>query len=115
MGGNYKEQMNFAPANMYFTYMKARENPALIHYAGSDKPWNNPYTDMSMEFWQNAKETLVYEIIMGRMIDARNNHKINEIERNLKSRKYLLKWIIGEGRLGKFVRKILRFFNRKSK
>lgn len=122
MGGNYKEQMNFAPANMYFTYMNAREKPALIHFAGSDKPWNNPYTDMSLEFWQAAKETPVYEIIMGRMIDARSNwfismdnryQRITQLENNIHSRKFLLKCLLGQGLLFKICRKIWRKLRRR--
>ena len=43
--------------------------------------------------------------------NLKNRVKISE--RNLKSRKYLLKWIIGEGRFGKFVRKIWRKLRRR--
>ena len=56
LGGNYSEQLNFSPAKMYDIYMNARENPAIVHFAGSDKPWNNPSTDMATEFWQTAKK-----------------------------------------------------------
>jgi lipopolysaccharide biosynthesis glycosyltransferase len=48
-------------------YIKARQNPYIIHYAGEIKPWNDPDAEFGDDFWQIARKTLFYELIIARM------------------------------------------------
>lgn len=36
-------------------------NPFIYHYAGPDKPWDNPDIEFAEYFWQYAKKTLFYK------------------------------------------------------
>ena len=60
-------------------YQEARKNPKIIHYAGPQKPWFEPGMDFGMQFWECARETAYYEVMLGRMnevIDKKNDkHK----------------------------------------
>lgn len=116
-GVRIKEIIALAPQCLNKMYMDSRKNPKIIHYAGPQKPWLEPEMDFGQDFWQAAKNTPFYEAMLYRMsccaATTTYSKKINEIGRNLKSRKYLLKWIIGEGRFGKIVRKIWGKFRRK--
>lgn len=102
-----------APFALYNEYLEARKNPKIVHYAGYQKPWNVPACDFAEYFWKYARQTVFYEEILKRFVLATTQNTVSNIERNLKSRKYLLKWIIGEGRFGKFVRKIWRKLRRR--
>ena len=65
-----------APYYLYDAYMKARQNPNIIHYAGPDKPWNIPYSDFAEYFWKYARESPFYEVLLTRMIASENaRHK----------------------------------------
>lgn len=46
-----------APARLVEEYDKAREKPFIIHYAGPQKPWNEPAMDYGDEFWDVARQT----------------------------------------------------------
>ena len=102
-----------APFALYNEYLEARKNPKIVHYAGYQKPWNVPACDFAEYFWKYARQTVFYEEILKRFVLATTQNTVSNIERNIKSRKYLLKWIIGEGRFGKFVRKIWRKLRRR--
>lgn len=119
---------------LYNEYLEARKNPKIVHYAGYQKPWNVPACDFAEYFWKYARQTVFYEEILARLSECRArkaievqninpridniglrvseieswnlNPRTDAIERNLKSRKYLLKRIIGEGRFEKIMRKI---------
>ena len=65
-----KEIIGRAPHYLYEEYMAARKRPKIIHYAGPDKPWDIPYSDFAEVFWQYAKKTPYYEIILMRMFAA---------------------------------------------
>lgn len=52
-----------APERMKKDYFAARETPFVIHYAGGEKPWNQPNVDMEAYFWKYAKETPYYEML----------------------------------------------------
>lgn len=75
-----------APIETYNNYMEARKNPAIIHYAGFEKPWDNPLSDFANIYWEYAKCTDFYEAILLRMslnpalsqINAINNTKCIE-------------------------------------
>ena len=56
-----------APRWLNEMYQEARKNPKIIHYAGPQKPWFEPGMDMGMQFWECARGTSYYEIMLSRM------------------------------------------------
>ena len=69
-----------APRWLNEMYHEARKDPKIIHYAGPQKPWFEPEMDFGMQFWECARGTAYYEIMLGRMNratgkDRDNNHK----------------------------------------
>lgn len=56
-----------APRWLNEMYQEARKNPKIIHYAGPQKPWFEPEMDLGMQFWECARETSYYEIMLSRM------------------------------------------------
>jgi lipopolysaccharide biosynthesis glycosyltransferase len=42
----------------------ARNNPAIIHYDGIEKPWDYPGQALSDYFWKYARQTIFYEEII---------------------------------------------------
>lgn len=69
-----------APRWLNEMYQEARKNPKIIHYAGPQKPWFEPEMDFGIQFWECARGTAYYEIMLGRMNRAtgktgNNNHK----------------------------------------
>lgn len=57
----------FTPVGVYGSYMAARSLPRIIHYAGSEKPWLDPDSDFSFEFWAEARQSPYYEKILSLM------------------------------------------------
>ena len=51
----------FAPTAVFDEYLRARKNEKVIHYAGSQKPWNTFDCDRAGEYWRYARETPYYE------------------------------------------------------
>lgn len=47
----------FAPAKDFKAYKAARNNPRIVHYAGFDKPWKNPWCDFGPLYWHYAQRT----------------------------------------------------------
>ncbi len=66
----------FAPKSIYNQYLEARKEPYIIHYAGYAKPWDRPEDDFANDFWEVARKTYVYEIILKRLMLANSNHLI---------------------------------------
>ena len=56
-----------APAWLNEMYLEARKHPKIIHYAGSEKPWNVPEMDFGTEFWKYARKTPYYEMLLRNM------------------------------------------------
>jgi len=56
-GGRVHGVFDFAPANMFYKYMESRKSPKIVHYAGYDKPWKNPWCDFAPLYWDYASET----------------------------------------------------------
>lgn len=57
-----------APAQSSKYYRKYCVDPFLIHYANNPKPWDSPEQPFAIDFWNVAKETSFYEIMIERMI-----------------------------------------------
>lgn len=56
-----------APKWLYDSYLKARKEQKIIHYAGPQKPWLYPEMDQGVTFWEYARETIYYETMLSRM------------------------------------------------
>ena len=61
-----------APRWLNEMYQEARKNPKIIHYAGPQKPWFEPEMDFGMQFWECARGTAYYEVMLGRMNEQSN-------------------------------------------
>ena len=46
-----------APEDLQLYYFEGRRHPAVIHFAGPEKPWKYPLSDMARYFWRYAEET----------------------------------------------------------
>ncbi len=60
----------YAPAAMWKEYRENRENAYIYHFAGADKPWNDPGLDKADVFWDAARKTSWYEIILEDLIGS---------------------------------------------
>jgi len=58
-----------APIQMYLDYMESRQNPYIIHYSGTVKPWQRADCDFATEYWRAARASVFYGQIIARMSD----------------------------------------------
>lgn len=66
--------VSLAPIKLYLAYVEARKNPKIIHYAGPEKPWQDPECDFAAHYWQSARKSAFYEIIIARMGNWQAKH-----------------------------------------
>lgn len=71
-----KEIISRAPKRLCAEYMGARSCPKIIHFAGPDKPWDDPLADFAEEFWKYARMNNYYEIILKRMLASKSQQGI---------------------------------------
>ena len=64
MGFRVPQVIAKAPLSIKAAYHEARNHPYVIHYAGSEKPWNSPLCDMFEIFWHFARNTPFYEKLL---------------------------------------------------
>lgn len=76
-GGRVGNLFVQAPNDIYDAYMKSRNNPKIIHYAGFQKPWTDPDCDFASIYWKYARETPFYERLLKRVVKA-NESQISE-------------------------------------
>lgn len=60
----------YAPAAMWKEYKGNRENAYIYHFAGTDKPWNDPFLDKAEIFWEAARRTPWYEVLLENLISS---------------------------------------------
>lgn len=77
-----------AQASLYTEYLAARQNPLIVHFAGYQKPWNEPLCDMSQYFWIYARKTPYYEVIKGNKFGNESDDIRNR--KSVKCKKVLL-------------------------
>lgn len=63
----WKKVIRHAPAQIREAYQEAREHPYIIHYAGYLKPWMKPDEDFGYVFWEMARATPYYEMLLQEM------------------------------------------------
>lgn len=71
---------NYTCKEMADEYKGAKMNPALIHYAGTPKPWENMSVDMGEYFWNYAKTSPFFEILIHDLNIMEFNRLKEEIE-----------------------------------
>ena len=75
MGFRVPKVIAKAPLSIKAAYTEARNHPFIIHYAGSEKPWNSPTCDMSEIFWHYARRTPFYEKLLCSLTGAVTPYK----------------------------------------
>ena len=72
-----------APENLKEQYKNARRKPYIIHFAGPVKPWRNPWMDYAQAFWDCARQTSFYEMILYRRIEeVKLENRLRAVIRN---------------------------------
>lgn len=56
-GGRVHGVFDYAPAEVFQAYLASRKAPKIVHYAGYDKPWKNPWCDFGPLYWHYAQNT----------------------------------------------------------
>lgn len=59
----------------YLQYLDARRDPYMIHFAGSNKPWDEPSVDLSDFYWRALRGTVWYEHGLSRVYKKLRNAK----------------------------------------
>lgn len=67
-GVRIDEIAKLAPPAICQAYLESRKDPHIIHYAGPEKPWNNPQSDFAEVYWKYARQTPFYEATLYRMM-----------------------------------------------
>ena len=89
-GERIKNVIVWDPVPLYEAYMEAKKDPYIIHYAGFCKPWDEPSEEFGEVFWEYARRTPYYEVLVQRLAKhmadnaVHDNHKKHHI--SLKSR-----------------------------
>ena len=64
----------FAPDDVQKEYQSAHVAPKIIHYAGFMKPWYCPTEDYGQAFWDTARRTPFYEVLVYNMAQRMIDH-----------------------------------------
>ena len=67
-------RIEYAPKKENNAYRKAQTNPFVINFNNYPKPWSNPNIPYSYKWWEIARKTPFYEMILYRMTHEQSNH-----------------------------------------
>lgn len=110
LDGAISESIKKAPAIAQHNYFESRKAPYIIHFASENKPWLNPEIEFATEFWEHARQTPFYEIILKRMVSAAQNGSTTtngQIDTRTGARKFADKLLPKGSRRRKFAKKLL--------
>ena len=77
-----KNIIALAPKKLQDQYDTAHASPKILHYAGPDKPWNDPTVDYAELFWRYCRNSGYYEECLFRSLANKpttNNQKVKNI------------------------------------
>ena len=77
LGIYYNNLEDMLPVKIYNEYIKAYNNPKIIHYCDRIKPWNSPYYQNANIWWKYARMVDSYEEIVYHNIWNRNHNNYN--------------------------------------
>lgn len=73
----------YAPESVWKQYKENRENAYIYHFAGVDKPWKNPLLYKADIFWNAARKTPWYEVVLKELVNFMAvSYRSMEIEGN---------------------------------
>lgn len=99
-----KPLIKYAPKELVDSYLSAREEPYIVHYAAT-QPWNIPLVDMFPYFWSYAYKSPFYSVIVDRAesripINARITNDyylpqmvLGQFEQGLVGAKYIIRYV----------------------
>jgi lipopolysaccharide biosynthesis glycosyltransferase len=61
------------PHRISRAYLLARKDPLLVHYAGFEKPWDEPTSDFAYLFWEYARRSAFYDRLLTKVADGAGN------------------------------------------
>ena len=70
---DYQKQL---PEEHYQWYIKALNDPGIVHYASSIKPWNDPRMPLAHYWWRYARLSQGYEMFLMNMVGAKLNNNL---------------------------------------
>lgn len=75
--------LDLVPEKQKKSYELAKSTiPYIIHYAGFEKPWNNPSLEYADIWWKYAKDSKVYEIILYKNLIGKSKETVKIIQQN---------------------------------
>ncbi len=66
-----------AGTSEYQKQMEMLKNPYILHYASGIKPWNEPYRENAHYFWEIARRTPFYEILLCNFVNGAITYRMN--------------------------------------
>lgn len=83
----------YAPRDIYRSYLNARSHPRIVHFAGFDKPWVNPWCDYAPLYWKYAQRTPFAAQIIGMLSGKTPPPPAEHHERALSENSALRKYV----------------------
>ncbi len=90
-GSDYKSKLSPSNLEMYESY---DYTPSIVHYTSHVKPWNEPHHSFANIWWQYARLSPFYEIILKDLLVKRatapqKQNKKNKVSKYLKRKRYI--------------------------
>ncbi len=109
----FNDYRKLLPIKYFEAYQTALENPYIIHYASSRKPWNEPNIGLADKWWEVAKKTIYYNYFLKR--DFSKEYSLNKeqlkIINSLLNKKALFYKISYKLSIGKFKKRLKEKYN----
>lgn len=97
-GERIKNVIVWDPVYLYEAYMEAKKNPFIIHYAGFCKPWDEPSEEFGEVFWDYARRTPYYEVLIYRMSKHVSDDAVyNNSKKHLSLKSRILYFFLPDG------------------
>lgn len=88
------------PAKYYEEWKQSQKDPFIIHFGGDAKPWRFPRVPHSNLFWEYARKTPFYDIIIKRRKEELSNNSLYRL-------KYYLQYLFPLGSKSRIIVKSL--------
>lgn len=84
--GRVGKVFSWAPNDVFDAYNASRQDPKIIHYAGFEKPWVNSNCDFANVYWEYARDTPFYEVLIDKLARLMTDNAIRHSDAALEER-----------------------------